>query len=79
MRKFYPVGKQSFEDTILGNYKYIDKTARIYEMIQGRTMVFLSRPRRFGKTFLLDTLHCYYDGKKELFAFKSKELRNYWF
>lgn len=67
MAKFYPVGKQSFEDTILGDYKYIDKTARIYEMIQGRTMVFLSRPRRFGKTFLLDTLNCYFEGKKNLF------------
>ena len=67
MAKFYPIGKQSFEATILGDYKYVDKTARIYEMIQGRTMVFLSRPRRFGKTFLLDTLHCYYEGKKELF------------
>lgn len=67
MLKPYPIGKQSFEATITGGFKYIDKTERIFQMIQHRTMVFLSRPRRFGKTFLLDTLHCYFEAKKDLF------------
>ena len=48
-----------------GNYLYVDKTRQVYNMThnQGK-YVFLSRPRRFGKTLLTSTLHSYFDGRR---------------
>lgn len=46
---------------------YVDKTERIYEMIQYSRYLFLSRPRRFGKSLLVSTLEYLFRGKKELF------------
>jgi len=63
----YPVGIQSFEQMIERNYAYIDKTGIMYDMVQTYQNVFLSRPRRFGKTLLVSTLECYFTGRKELF------------
>ena len=62
----YPVGIQTFSEIRKGNYLYIDKTDLVWEMVQTK-FVFLSRPRRFGKSLLSSTLHSYFDGKKELF------------
>jgi len=45
----YPIGIQTFEKIINGNYVYVDKTALIYQLVQGSTC-FLGRPRRFGKS-----------------------------
>ena len=67
MSKLYPVGVQNFEKVILGGYKYVDKTALIYELFNTGSYYFLSRPRRFGKSLLLSTLEAYAQGKKELF------------
>lgn len=48
-----PIGIQAFEKVIEGNYLYIDKTEYIYQMANGASKYcFLSRPRRFGKSFL---------------------------
>ena len=57
-----------FSEIIEGNYLYVDKTRQVYNMThnQGK-YVFLSRPRRFGKTLLTSTLHSYFDGRYELF------------
>lgn len=63
----YPIGIQSFEKIIEGNYSYIDKTELIYKLVTSGTIYFLSRPRRFGKSLLVSTLECYFQGKKELF------------
>ena len=63
-----PIGIQTFEKLIEMNYLYVDKTDLVYELANGDSQyVFLSRPRRFGKSLLASTLHCYFTGRKELF------------
>ena len=66
-RKLYPVGIQNFEKIRRDGYCYIDKTAKIYELVKTGSYYFLSRPRRFGKSLLVSTLEAYFQGKKELF------------
>ena len=63
-----PLGMAVFSEIIERNYLYVDKTRQVYNMThdQGK-YVFLSRPRRFGKTLLTSTLHSYFEGRKELF------------
>ena len=64
----YPVGIQTFEKIREGNYLYIDKTKYIVDFLtKGMTYVFLSRPRRFGKSLFASTLQAYFEGRKELF------------
>ena len=62
----YPVGIQTFSEIRKGNYVYIDKTDLVWELTKLK-YVFLSRPRRFGKSLLSSTLHSYFDGRKDLF------------
>lgn len=45
----------------------MDKTDLIYRIVNGGKIYFLSRPRRFGKSLLVSTLKCYFEGKKEYF------------
>jgi hypothetical protein len=49
------------------DYIYVDKTKQIYELIQPGKKYFLSRPRRFGKSLLVDTLKELFEGNKKLF------------
>ena len=63
----YPVGIQTFEKIITNDYLYIDKTALIYELFNDANYIFLSRPRRFGKSLLMSTLEAYFKGRKDLF------------
>ncbi|MBQ3658122.1 MAG: AAA family ATPase [Bacteroidales bacterium] len=63
----YPTGRADFESIINEGFVYVDKTERMYEMIGDRKFVFLSRPRRFGKSLLVNTLRAYFEGKKDLF------------
>ena len=78
--KFYPVGIQTFEKVINGNYLYIDKTEYIYRMTHANgTYFFLSRPRRFGKSLLVSTIQSYFEGKKELFkGLAMEQLEKEW-
>ena len=62
-----PLGVQTFEKVIEEDLLYVDKTQYIYSLAQDYRYVFLSRPRRFGKSLLASTLHSYFAGKKELF------------
>ena len=63
-----PVGIQSFEEIRKGGYLYVDKTDIIWNLVnRGKKYNYLSRPRRFGKSVLVDTLEAYFLGKKELF------------
>ncbi len=55
--KKLPIGIQTFSEIIEENYLYVDKTKEAYEVIENYKYVFLSRPRRFGKSLFLDTLH----------------------
>ncbi len=65
----YPVGIQTFENIREGNYLYIDKTKYIVDFRnKGMKYVFLSRPRRFGKSLFASTLQAYFEGRKELFT-----------
>ena len=63
----YPIGIQQFEKLREEDWVYVDKTVHIYNLVQGGTCYFLSRPRRFGKSMLLSTLEAYFQGKKHLF------------
>ena len=63
-----PIGIQTFEKLIEMNYLYVDKTDLVYELANSDSQyVFLSRPRWFGKSLLVSTLHSYFAGRKELF------------
>ena len=62
-----PIGIQDFEKLITNGFIYVDKTDYIYNLIQQKTPIFLSRPRRFGKSLLTSTMRAYWEGKKELF------------
>ena len=75
-----PIGIQTFEKVIEGNYLYIDKTEYIYRMAHGASnYYFLNRPHRFGKSLLVSTMHSYFAGKKELFkGLAIEKLENEW-
>ena len=64
----YPVGIQTFEKIRKGNYLYVDKTKYIVDFRKKKmSYVFLSRPRRFGKSLFASTLQAYFEGRRELF------------
>lgn len=63
----YPIGIQTFEKIRKGNYLYVDKTQYIHELASSDSYYFLSRPRRFGKSLTISTLHALFEGKRELF------------
>jgi len=63
----YPIGIQTFEIIRSNDYLYIDKTKYIYEATHPGRYVFLSRPRRFGKSLLTSTFEAYFSGRKDLF------------
>ena len=73
--KRLPVGIQTFEKLITNDCLYIDKTEYIWNMIHISSYIFLSRPRRFGKSLLVSTLQAYFEGKKELFKGLAIEQR----
>ena len=63
----FPIGIQDFRSIIEGGYLYIDKTALLYRLATEGHIYFLNRPRRFGKSLLVSTLKCYFQGEKALF------------
>ncbi len=65
--KKLPIGIQTFRKVIEENYIYIDKTKEALELIDSYSYAFLSRPRRFGKSLFIDTLHTLFEGNKSLF------------
>ena len=80
----YAVGVQLFDGIReSGKAVYIDKTEYVWKMVNTEAKYFfLSRPRRFGKSLFIDTLRCYFEGRKELFKGlyiydKEKEWRQY--
>ncbi len=66
-KKKLPVGIQTFSKIREEDYLYIDKTREAYELIRKYEYVFLSRPRRFGKSLFLDTLKNIFEGNKHYF------------
>ena len=63
----YPIGIQTFSEIINEWYIYIDKTDLVYQITKLAKFIFLSRPRRFGKSLLTTTLESYFNGDKSLF------------
>ena len=61
------IDKSSLEWIVRSNGLYIDKTKYILSLIRRGTYFFLSRPRRFGKSLLIDTLENIFKGNRELF------------
>ena len=66
-KHIFPIGIQTFERLRNDGYVYVDKTAMVYQLVHGAVFNFLSRPRRFGKSLLVSTLHSYFAGRKDLF------------
>ena len=62
-----PLGIQTFRKIVEGSYVYVDKTQYVYELLYSASYYFLSRPRRFGKSLLLDTIGEAFSGDRELF------------
>lgn len=75
-----PTGIQAFNIIREERYLYVDKTDIIWDLAnKGRRYNYLSRPRRFGKSVLIDTLQCYFEGRKELFeSLKIMDLEKDW-
>ena len=66
--KRLPVGIQTFRDIVQNDYLYVDKTEKIFDLVNNpKGVYFLSRPRRFGKSLLISTLNEIFEGNKELF------------
>lgn len=64
----YPIGDQSFISIRNGGFKYVDKTMFIERLVcYASKYYFLARPRRFGKSLFLDTLKCFFEGRRDLF------------
>ena len=75
----YPVGIQTFPRIIKEDYTYVDKTDLVWRLAHSSPYVFLSRPRRFGKSLLCSTLASYFRGEKELFEGKKiMEMEKKW-
>lgn len=65
--KRLPVGIQTFSEIRDNDMLYIDKTDYVWKMTNLSKYIFLSRPRRFGKSLLVSTLQAYFEGRRELF------------
>jgi len=74
--KKLPIGIQTFSKIIEGNYYYVDKTPLIAQLVDQGEFYFLSRPRRFGKSLLIDTIADAFLGRKKLF--KGRFLEDNW-
>ncbi len=67
MARRYPVGIQTFSEIIREGYVYVDKTDLVWQLAHYAKYIFMSRPRRFGKSLLTSTLDSYFRGERELF------------
>jgi hypothetical protein len=66
--KRLPIGIQTFRDIVQNDYLYVDKTEKIFDLVNNpKGVYFLSRPRRFGKSLLISTLNEIFEGEEELF------------
>lgn len=79
-RRKLPAGIQSFKKIREENFLYVDKTDIIWNLANnGDQYNYLSRPRRFGKSVLVDTLQAYFEGRKDLFeGLKIMDLEDDW-
>ena len=67
-RDIYPIGQQDFKTLRLDDALYVDKTRFIERIVNSSSKYyFLARPRRFGKSLFLSTLHYFFEGERDLF------------
>jgi hypothetical protein len=74
--KKLPIGVSTLAKIIADDCVYVDKTAYVREMLTNGSYYFLSRPRRFGKSLLVDTLHQLFAGNEALF--KDLHIHPHW-
>lgn len=75
----YPIGVQSFEKIRKAGALYVDKTRFVWKLTRGIAPIFLSRPRRFGKSLFISTIQAYFEGKKDLFeGLEIEKLEDKW-
>ena len=75
----YPIGIQTFSEIIRGGYVYVDKSDLVWQLAHYAKYIFMSRPRRFGKSLLTSTLEAYFLGEKDLFeGLKIMDLEKDW-
>ena len=67
MKRKLPIGIQTFREIREDGYYYVDKTAYVHRLVEEGKYYFLSRPRRFGKSLLVDTLKEGFEGNEPLF------------
>ena len=75
-RLLLPIGIQSFQTIREQDFYYVDKTPLIRRLVAEGRNYFLSRPRRFGKSLLLDTLGSLFEGHEELF--RGLDIHGHW-
>ena len=75
-----PIGIQSFKKMRMEGFLYVDKSDLVWELANSSSpYVYLSRPRRFGKSVLVDTLQAYFEGRRDLFeGLKITDLEQDW-
>ena len=66
MKQKLPIGIQTFSEIRENQFLYVDKTESIFLLVEQK-YIFLSRPRRFGKSLTLSTIKSLFTGQKELF------------
>ena len=66
-RRKLPIGIQTFRTIREDGFYYVDKTAYVQRLVDEGKHYFLSRPRRFGKSLLLDTIKELFEGSEALF------------
>ena len=71
-----PLGIQTFREIREEGYYYVDKTDYVRRLVEDGKHYFLSRPRRFGKSLLLDTIKELFEGDRALFRGLAAE--DYW-
>ena len=77
--RFYPIGIQTFSELIRRGCVYVDKTDLMWRLQYRYKYIFLSRPRRFGKSLLSSTFHSFFDGDRQLFeGLKVMQLEKEW-
>ncbi len=75
-RHHLPIGIQDFATIRSEDFYYVDKTPLIRQLVKGGRHYFLSRPRRFGKSLLVDTLRALFAGQEALF--RGLAIHDHW-
>ncbi|MDE0003619.1 MAG: AAA family ATPase, partial [Rhodospirillaceae bacterium] len=75
-RRCLPIGIQDFRTMREQGFHYVDKTPLIRRLVEEGRFYFLSRPRRFGKSLLLDTLKSLFECREELF--RGLDIHGHW-